>query len=137
MNKDKLERSNILHNWVQLHLCNLDNVDRKFSEKYPNESLTMVRSEYLRYFALIGSGIKGSPPPILDNYWHEHILHTKDYASDCERVFGLFVHHNPNEGTKVARNKDGKLFWILLQKYMDIWGKPNKKIWDVKRRKKK
>src|SRR3954447_18706355 len=31
----------------------------------------------------------------LDDFWHTHILDTRAYAADCQRVFGYFLHHDP------------------------------------------
>ncbi len=31
----------------------------------------------------------------IDPFWHAHILHTQQYASFCDRVFGEFLHHVP------------------------------------------
>src|SRR5258708_9949190 len=39
------------------------------------------------------------PPPDIDAFWHQHILFTREYASDCERLFGMFLHHSPAAGT--------------------------------------
>jgi hypothetical protein len=35
------------------------------------------------------------PARDIDKVWHQHILHTHDYARDCQRVFGAFLHHEP------------------------------------------
>ncbi len=32
---------------------------------------------------------------IVDEMWHELVLHTRRYAALCERWFGRFVHHRP------------------------------------------
>jgi hypothetical protein len=32
----------------------------------------------------------------LDLFWHEHILDTEKYSKDCQRLFGRFIHHDPN-----------------------------------------
>lgn len=32
----------------------------------------------------------------LDLLWHEHILDTRRYATDCQRLFGRFIHHDPH-----------------------------------------
>ena len=31
----------------------------------------------------------------IDDFWHTHILQTMKYATDCENVFGFFLHHRP------------------------------------------
>lgn len=32
----------------------------------------------------------------IDRVWHVHILHTRQYRNDCQRVFGHFIHHEPD-----------------------------------------
>ena len=44
--------------------------------------------------------------PLVDPFWHAHILHTRQYAGFCDRVMGCFMHHeplDPNNVRKVAR----------------------------------
>ena len=36
----------------------------------------------------------------VDEFWHTHILHTMKYTEDCERVFGTYLHHNPDIGER-------------------------------------
>jgi hypothetical protein len=33
----------------------------------------------------------------VDTVWHEHILHTRKYYNDCQKVFGHLLHHEPTE----------------------------------------
>jgi len=37
-----------------------------------------------------------APMRIVDEMWHELMLHTRTYAALCERWFGGFVHHEPD-----------------------------------------
>jgi hypothetical protein len=39
-----------------------------------------------------------APLADVDTFWHYHILDTMKYATDCERVFGYFLHHYPYVG---------------------------------------
>jgi hypothetical protein len=39
-----------------------------------------------RAFPMLSSGA--------DQVWHEHILNTRKYADDCEKIFGRFLHHS-------------------------------------------
>jgi hypothetical protein len=34
----------------------------------------------------------------VDEVWHNHILHTHQYARDCNAFFGRFMHHVPHTG---------------------------------------
>ncbi len=46
------------------------------------------------------SGRSIVPTSMVDKFWHFHILDTKKYAEDCERVFGYFLHHFPYFGMR-------------------------------------
>lgn len=36
------------------------------------------------------------PPKLVDAVWHTHITFTRQYATDCELLFGEFLHHTPD-----------------------------------------
>jgi hypothetical protein len=36
------------------------------------------------------------PNEDVDTAWHHHILDTVQYAQDCQKLFGQFLHHNPH-----------------------------------------
>lgn len=38
------------------------------------------------------------PRTDVDVVWHYHILDTRQYARDCMKVFGHFIHHDPHAG---------------------------------------
>jgi hypothetical protein len=40
------------------------------------------------------------PSGPIDEFWHAHILDTRAYASDCERLFGQMLHHFPYFGMR-------------------------------------
>jgi hypothetical protein len=62
------------------------------------KQLDELELRYLRFLTLckIEPTIKHEPDNDVDWYWHAHILHTKQYAEDCRRYFGYFLHHEPN-----------------------------------------
>jgi hypothetical protein len=35
------------------------------------------------------------PSAAVDEVWHQHILDTRGYATDCHRIFEAFFHHDP------------------------------------------
>lgn len=35
------------------------------------------------------------PTEMVDEVWHDHILHTSQYMADCEAVAGRYIHHQP------------------------------------------
>ncbi|MFD8156604.1 glycine-rich domain-containing protein [Streptomyces malaysiensis] len=36
-----------------------------------------------------------SPSPLVDDFWHAFLLHTKAYQKFCADTLGKFVHHQP------------------------------------------
>jgi hypothetical protein len=35
------------------------------------------------------------PTRQIDEFWHNHILYTKNYSADCMQIFGHYLHHEP------------------------------------------
>lgn len=35
------------------------------------------------------------PTREIDEFWHNHILYTKQYFADCKAIFGHYLHHHP------------------------------------------
>ncbi len=47
------------------------------------------------------------PTREIDEFWHNHILHTKNYFTDCYSIFGFYLHHlpsSPEEDVKTLVN---------------------------------
>jgi len=52
------------------------------------------------YFLLCLDGrdmVLGMPSKAVDAAWHEFILYTRDYTTFCQRVYGGYLHHMPND----------------------------------------
>lgn len=63
------------------------------------ERLSEMELKYLRFLMQCKAepNVRHQPDKDVDLYWHAHILHTKQYIEDCQRYFGYFLHHEPNE----------------------------------------
>ncbi len=44
----------------------------------------------------------------VDEFWHAHILHTREYTEDCARVFGAYLHHTPHIGARTSADVAAK-----------------------------
>lgn len=69
-----------------------------WTEEYQDE----VEYLYRRFLALniVYPDQKICPTGPVDEFWHAHILDTRAYASDCEILFGRFLHHFPYFGMR-------------------------------------
>jgi len=60
------------------------------------DSLLAVE-EYRRFIGLLISEAGPlTPSKLLDEFWHQHVLDSRNYASFCSRTAGRFLHHIPN-----------------------------------------
>ena len=69
----------------------------------------MAVEEYRRFLVLKmeNPGEKLAPTGLMDKAWHTHILDTRRYAEDCEKMFGRFLHHNPSyNGAESGERED-------------------------------
>jgi hypothetical protein len=69
-------------------------------ETWTEEFLAETELKYRRFLVLnlLHPHTTLSVDKALDEYWHQHILDTRKYAGDCQRVFGYFLHHDPYFG---------------------------------------
>jgi hypothetical protein len=70
---------------------------------------SVARAEYgYRLFLKLTAKYPGAavvPNEEVDRFWHAHILDTQRYMSDCERLFGSMLHHNPYVGIDGAEDE--------------------------------
>jgi hypothetical protein len=67
---------------------------------WTDERIVQAEEAYRKFLALnlLYPGVTLAVNRMLDDYWHAHILDTANYAADCKRVFGSFLHHYPYFG---------------------------------------
>jgi hypothetical protein len=67
-----------------------------------------------------------SPPPAIDEAWHNFIVFTREYAKFCKENFGYFVHHTPftshnreqaSKGVRPATPQARKVFGKLSKNW--------------------
>lgn len=63
------------------------------------------------------------PSREIDEFWHNHILYTKNYFQDCLNIFGHYLHHEP-----ASPNEDSSIlikdYLKTKQFYLDEFGIP-------------
>lgn len=78
-------------------------VAKKLKEKYPKASSRDIEAALLgavSYFVLCKKYRNNNipmPSVVVDDVWHEFILHTRDYEAFCKEYLGFFLHHVPND----------------------------------------
>ena len=66
------------------------------------------------------------PNKIMDTMWHYHIMDTKAYHRDCNRVFGHYFHHFPYFGLRGEEDAENlkQSFEQTKSFYMVTFGEP-------------
>jgi hypothetical protein len=64
-----------------------------------------------------------TPSKEIDEFWHNHILHTKNYFQDCQAIFGHYLHHEP-AAEEDDENKFINGFIKTKQLYLEEFGIP-------------
>lgn len=98
--------------WDQIQALDLTNIKYNlyrrqkgfWMRRWWRKNMNRVEYEYRKFLYLIciyskkkivpWGDIKGWCP--LDEMWHEHILDTRKYANDCDKINGKLIHHDPN-----------------------------------------
>jgi hypothetical protein len=120
------------------HALDLSNVRLKLAN--PDEGvglsepeLDLMEAEYRRFLALHTAHPEAEIVPcrIVDAMWHRHILDTRAYAADCDRIFGSFLHHFPYFGLRGEADARAlkRAYDDTLQLYRDAFGEPPDATW--------
>jgi hypothetical protein len=82
-------------------------MDAEEGQGWTTELCGLAEVEYKRYLTLAKLYPKADivPNRIMDKFWHQHILDTRAYAGDCNKIFGHFVHHYPYFGMHGEEDK--------------------------------
>jgi hypothetical protein len=86
---DNIDLSRLRHKYTQTELPKLTEQEWDLGEK-----------EYRRFLKLIMLYPRRElvPSKAVDKIWHAHILDTMAYHSDCDALFGHYLHHFPYFG---------------------------------------
>jgi hypothetical protein len=97
---------------AQIESLDLEPIKFKINHKqdgfaWTNEHTDCIEVAYRRFLTLLAKypELQIAPTRDIDAFWHAHILDTRKYAADCERVFGGFVHHYPYLGLRGDQDK--------------------------------
>lgn len=101
----------------------------------------LMEAEYRRFLTLhlVYPGEAIVPCKLVDEMWHRHILDTRAYAEDCQRIFGFFLHHFPYFGLRGPQDEQDlhDAYAGTLQRYRQAFGEPPADTWvspDARRR---
>jgi hypothetical protein len=90
--------------------------------KHPDlrvEDTALVETALRQWFRILArrpSARLSMPSMLVDDMWHEFLLHTRDYAAFCDAAVGKFLHHEPESAMtadQAAANRSDRLLITL------------------------
>ena len=125
-----LERSKDL---LDLSMVRWKLTDPEEGKGWSEDYALQVEREYRRYLSLAHAyaGENVVPSKTVDTFWHFHILDTRAYGPDCERLFGAFMHHFPYFGMRGDADMQAlqDSYASTLDLYERHFGIPPEDIW--------
>ncbi len=103
-------------------------VRQRLHRKYPDlgtDSTELIEAATRQWFRILARHPKtrlSMPSLVVDDMWHELLLHTRDYAAFCDAAFGRFLHHEPESAMtpdQAATNRSNRLLKTLRFAYQD------------------
>lgn len=118
---------------LDLDMLKVKLMDPAEGQGWSKDYCDRIELEYLRYLALNRRYAAQAvvPSKIVDAFWHAHILDTQAYASDCEQIFGYFLHHYPYFGMRGKADAQalGDAYDETLRLYTKHFGPPPEDLW--------
>lgn len=97
---EKINQQTINRAKFKIDSLNLHEVkERVIKEKeWTTEEVDLAEKQYKTFLLIIFlyPGEFFVPNTKIDAIWHQHILFTQQYAHDCEKIFGYYLHHTPD-----------------------------------------
>ena len=110
---------------ISLEMVKMKLQDPKEGQGWTEEQCSSAEVEYKRYLQLNMQYPKKSivPNKIMDTMWHYHILDTRVYCEDCQKVFGGYFHHYPYFGMRGEQDKQNLLnsFERTKEMYLSVF----------------
>lgn len=68
---------------------------------------------------------------LVDDMWHSHILDTRAYHDDCDRILGRYLHHFPYFGMRGEDDAQAlhDAYADTIERYRRAFGEPPLETW--------
>ena len=88
------------------------------------EESSMAAGELVKFLRVCADSTASlAPSAIVDDLWHEFILHTKAYSTFCANELGTFVHHVPSD------RADNSAYMRARDRIAERFGSVDERFW--------
>jgi hypothetical protein len=118
---------------LDLSMVRLKLADPEEGKGFSEPELDIAEREYRKFLALhlMFPDTDIVPCHLVDDIWHQHILDTIAYRSDCNAIFGRFLDHFPYFGMRGDDDAQAlyEAYEDTLAKYEAEFGAPPEGTW--------
>lgn len=85
-------------------------IERVMKEKRWTRRMAETAAYFYKNFLFLSKKYSDhgfGPTEQIDEIWHAHVLYTQKYHRDCEKIFGHYLHHQPESGAKKSSTIGG------------------------------
>jgi hypothetical protein len=102
-----IQKTQELINSIDLEPIKFNLVSREEGPGWTVEKTKLIETWYRRFLTLVKTYPNQTivPTKDIDTFWHYHILDTRKYMDDCDKVFGSYFHHFPYFGIRGEEDK--------------------------------
>jgi hypothetical protein len=108
-------------------MINIDNIAEKAKKEndWSQETWLQAKQEYMRFLTLRKKYPHETlaPSNLMDGVWHIHILNTQQYFTDCDTLFGRYLHHVPHLESEPSEENE-ETFRTTQALYQREFGEP-------------
>lgn len=113
--------------WNRIESLDLEFVHKQLTIRkgWEPERARHAEAKYRRFLYLcIAESFPTVPEEDVDEFWHQHILNTREYAAQTESIAGKFLHHEPSSGEPEEGEKLSNRFEMTVVAYERTFREP-------------
>lgn len=137
MNQDNITPVDVFNH---LNRLNYDIVYYKLGQTgHTKEKIMRMQRECLQFIAISATnkikGRKFTPSRLVDEFWHNMIMSTKQYRTEVANICSRYVDHLPNKSKEQNKYNYAVPFWNTIEDYEKYFGELDLEIWGLIKRK--
>lgn len=104
----------------------------KFEHGLSDQDTLKLENEYKKFMSALVSEKRYGEMPIsepVDQFWHTHILFTRDYTRFCQAVAGEYIHHTPTSSTAERHSLENAYESVTVPTLTQHFGKLDETLW--------
>lgn len=98
------------------------------SDEYVERGILALKQYYV--IAILDPANGHAVSPMVDQFWHAHMLFSKSYEDHCKAIVGEYMHHAPLDNDNLEQTQKAKALYIYTMESFDkVFRRVDRKFW--------